>query len=193
MAASIDTVIAILGIAGLVAVFLVARAARHAGTARRIRQLDDAAELLRQHADALEQVLADHEAPTDLKVLLLRFSDLMADRDAVNDFGQWLSDRPISSPLDSDETRAIDATLSRLVATRPDLAEAFVGGVLTALFGAFLRWPESAAVLDRVGPSVVATRCRGVGVAVTAMSFRGRSGAILGTANAAPTQAGATA
>src|ERR1019366_7770013 len=133
MAASVESVIAILAIAAVVAVFLGARAVQFAKTARRVRQLDDAAELLKRHPDALEQVLADRDAPTDLKVLLLRFSDLMADRDAVNDYAQWLSARPLSSPLDSDEIRAIDETLSRLLETRPDLADAFVSGVLTGL------------------------------------------------------------
>lgn len=185
MAVSVDTAIAVFAIAGVVAIFLAARAVQHARTTRRVRQLDDAAELLRRHADALEQVLTDHEAPTDLKILLLRFSDLMADRNAAHEFAQWLSARPLSSPLDSEEIRAIDETLSRLVVTRPDLADAFVSGVLAALFGAFLRWPECAAMLDRVGPSVAATRGRGVGVAVTAMSFRGRSGDAMGTANPA--------
>ena len=184
MMPSVDFVIAVLAIAAVVAVFVGARAAQFAKTARRVRQLDDAAELLRRHADALEEVLADPEVPTDLKVLLLRFSDLMADRDAVNEFAQWLSARPLLSAPDSDEIRAADAMLLRLLETRPDLADAFASGVLTALFGALLRWPECAAMLDRVGPSVLAARGRGVGVAVTAMRFRGRAGHAVGAAAA---------
>lgn len=161
----------------------------HAGThaCRRLRQLNQAAELLDAHARALERFLDDPAAPDALKRILLSCSDAVADRDALGKLIAWAASRPLEQPADTDETRSASDALACLASHRPDLAEDFATAVMTAVAGASLRWPESAALFDSAFARLVATPRRDVAVAVTAAAFR--AGAPFSLRHAAPAAA----
>lgn len=138
----------------------------------RVRQLDEAAELLDQHAEALERFLAAPAAPRELKTLLIEFSDVMADREIVEKTAAWAASRPFRQPVESYEADVLFAHFSSLRESRPDLADDFTLAIVTASMGATLRWPASAMLFDRMYPRIAATPKREVAIAVTATSFR---------------------
>lgn len=139
---------------------------------RRIRQLDQAAELIDVHARMLERFLDDPAAPIALKRVLLACSDAAADRNAVGKLIAWAASRSLHQPVDTDEIRALADALDYLRTSRPDLAEDFATAVMTAVAGASLRWPENAELFDCAFPRLMTTPRRDVAIAVTAASLR---------------------
>lgn len=140
--------------------------------AKRTRQLNQAAELLDQHALLLERFLDDRASPSDLKRLLITVSDTMTERDAVRRFAKWASERPLTEPPSNEDTRATEAALTALRGHRPDLADDFTTALLTVVSGALMSWPESAELLEKAFPRLLGTPRRDVAIAVTATRFR---------------------
>ena len=138
----------------------------------RTRQLQQASEFLEIHATALERVLDDPKAPIELKKLVISVSDAMSDRNIVEKLAEWASNRALAQPVDTDESRAIDDILAPLRSSRPDLVEIFVKVVVTAVAGASLRWPESAAMFEQAFPRLMTTPKCDVAIAATATSLR---------------------
>ena len=161
----------------LVAAFMVAiiwflRTQNARKSATRLQQLRVASECLDKHATALAQILDDPHAPIDLKRLAISVSDAMGDRIVAQKIAAWVSTRPIDQPLDTEDTRAIDAMLAPLRSSRPDLIEAFSMTVVTAVASASLRWPESTILFEQVFPRLMTTPRRDVAIAATAASLR---------------------
>lgn len=144
----------------------------HRKNAARVRQLDEAAELLGQHAEATERFLGATVAPRELKALLIEFSDAMADKGVVERMAAWAASRPFKAPVESEEADEFSAILARLHESRPDLSEDFAMAILTAAMGASLRWPKSAMLFDQMFPRLATTPKRDVVIAVTATGFR---------------------
>ncbi len=63
-------------------------------------------------------------------------------------------------------------SLRVLAMHRPDLLDAFVEGATTALAGATLRWPETAALVDRLLPRIVGAPRHDVAIAVAATGLQ---------------------
>jgi hypothetical protein len=138
----------------------------------RARQLEQATELLRQHTASLEFFL-DHPTPSDdLKRLLMRVSDAMADRSVAEKFIIWAAGRPFEADIDTEESRAVEEALASLQRQQPALADVFSVSLITAVAAASLRWPETAALFERAFPRLAARPKRDVTIAVTAMSLR---------------------
>lgn len=138
----------------------------------RTRQLALAVECLDKHAAALEQILNDPAAPTDLKKLVIAVSDAMSDRAVVEKLVEWGATRPLDPPTDTESIRAIEAVLAPLRDSRPDLVEYFGIAVVTAVVGASLRWADSAALSELMFPWLMTTPRRDVAIAATATSLR---------------------
>ena len=137
----------------------------------RTHQLALAKECLDKHAAALEQILEDPHAPIELKRLTITVSDALSDRTIVAKLAEWGVARPADQPMDTEETRAIDAILVPLRISHPDLVESFGSLVVTAVAGASLRWPESAVLFAQVFPRLMTTPKRDVAIAATATSL----------------------
>ncbi|WP_158924521.1 hypothetical protein [Acidisphaera sp. S103] len=138
----------------------------------RTRQITEAADLLNKHAHSLEVFLEDETAPAILKDLLVKFSDIMEDKDTVARLTEWVATRPLDQPADTDEMKAVSEAMSDLRARNPDLAEKFDVAILTAVAGASLRWTESAALFECTFPRLVTTHKRDVTIAVTVAHLR---------------------
>jgi hypothetical protein len=167
---------ALLAAIGLVAVFVSKRDSSREKTEQRIRELNEAAELLAQHASALRRFLDDPASPAELKALLIHCSDAMSDRSVDREFGAWLVERPLNAPDESEETRVLVNAFSKLPDAHPDLAAAFVEAITTAVMAALLRWPEDAPSIERVAPRIAISPARNVSLAVTATKLRSASG-----------------
>jgi hypothetical protein len=137
-----------------------------------VRQLDQAAELLLLHNGAMERFLDDQDAPIDLKSRVISFSDAMTDRGMVKTMAHWLSSRPLGRPPKTEEVRSIEDQLTALGVRRPDLVEGFAVAILTAVVGAAMRWPDSAALIEQAFPRLVATPQRDIAVVATASIMR---------------------
>lgn len=164
------TAILIAALISLVALFL--RAEVGTRSARRTRQLRQAADMLVLHASALETFLDDRAAPLDLKRLLIDVSDAMANPGVAQKLSEWALSRPFDRPFDSEDSRAIAAALAALRASRPELVESFDTAILTGVAGASLRWPESAASFEVAFPRLAVTPNRDATIAATAARFR---------------------
>jgi hypothetical protein len=138
----------------------------------RTRQLVQASAFLEIHASVLELILDDPDAPIELKKLVISVSDAMSDRNIVEKLAEWASTRALAQPVDTEESRAIDGILTPLWINRPDLAANFAKVVVTAVTGASLRWPESAALFEQVFPRLMITPKCEVAIAATATSMR---------------------
>jgi hypothetical protein len=149
-----------------------ARSQAAARTTDRVRRLNEAADLLDLHARSLERFLDDKAAPVELKRLLLDFSDIMGEREAVVRLAEWASTRPFEEPIDTEETRVISEAVANLRSHRLDLVERFDAAIITAVAGASLRWPESAALFEAAFPRLVTTPKRDVAIAVTVTRLR---------------------
>ena len=145
----------------------------------RIRQLNEAADLLRLHARMLEKFLGDPAPSRDMKAFLLRFSSAMTDSELVYRLAECLSQLPLEVPDESAETRDLQTSLDALRQTHPDLAQAYATAVLAGVSGAVLRWQKTAALFDSVGSHIAANPQREVAVAVTTAASL-RSGSKLG-------------
>jgi hypothetical protein len=148
------------------------RKQRSARSEVRLRQLADAEELLRMHATSLERFLDDPDAPRELKGLLIDFSDSMNEPEVVQNLAEWIAARRLDRPIETDEMKAVGAAIAELRSRRPDLVEEFDTAIITAVSGANLRWPESAALFESVFPRIVATQKRDVAIAVTVTRLR---------------------
>jgi hypothetical protein len=140
----------------------------------RVRQLLEAAELLKSHADALGRFL-DAPAPApdaDLKRLLIWFSHAMADRVIVEKLTEWSASRDFAQPMEeTEETIQIQRSLNFLREHHPDLGDDFSTAIFTAASGACLRWPESAALFDRAFSRIATAPKRDLVIAIAAKNF----------------------
>lgn len=139
---------------------------------KRTRQMEQAAEIMHEQARNLEKFLDDPAAPRELKRLLIEVSDAMGERDVARKIAEWASSRPLDQPVDTDETRAIGEAIDFMGKTRPDLVESFGTAIFTAVVGASLQWPETAAILEQTLPRLVVTPKHNAAIAATATSFR---------------------
>ena len=137
----------ILGILIIAAVAWYVRMDANWRPVKRTRQLEQAAEIMREQARNLEKFLDDPAAPRELKRLLIEVSDAMGERDVAQKIAEWASSRPLNQSVDTEETRAIGEAIDALGKIRPDLVENFGPAIFTAVVGASLRWPETAAIL----------------------------------------------
>jgi hypothetical protein len=147
-------------------------AERHA---RRVSQLRKSAELFQYHTRNLELFLEEPSAPRALKAMLVRFTDVMSDRQAMVEFARWMSRQPLApiSPLDT-ETQDLLQLFDELQRTNPELARTLSSSLLCGVFGAMLRWPESARYFDLSGPNIAASGRWEVAAAVRASKMRSK-------------------
>lgn len=172
MSVSADTAIPFL-LAGLAAaVIALLRANAQAAASTRTSQLEQAAALLTVHAWRMERFLEDPGAPPELRRLLVAVSNAMTDRQVVRDITQWLASRPLGWSADSPEADTLTRGLNVLREQEPVLADDFTIAVVTVVTGASLRWPESAALFDRVAMRIAATPRRDLAIAVSATGLR---------------------
>jgi hypothetical protein len=142
-------------------------------TKERVRQLSEAAELLKYHAGALERFLDAPQPDVDLKRLLIWFSDSMAERAVVEKLTEWSASREFAQPMEeTEETQRIQESLNFLRERYPDLSDDFSAAIYTAASGACLRWPESAAMFDRAFSRIATTPRRDLVIAIAAKNFR---------------------
>ena len=139
----------------------------------RLRQLQEAADLIAIHAQVLDRFLGDKDAPVFLKSALITYSDAMSDKVVVLKIAEWFSSRPmrVSRSQEDQNDKELSEGLAALMKRRPDLAKDFAHAVMTAAVGSILRWPESAALVEQVGARMAATPEREIDLAVTAASF----------------------
>jgi hypothetical protein len=139
----------------------------------RVRQLLEAGELLKSHADALERFLDAPAPDRDLKRLLIWFSDAMADRATVDKLTEWSASRDFAQPMEeTEETVRIQELLNFLREHHPALGEDFSTAIFTAAAGACLRWPESAAMFDQAFARIATAPRRDLVIAIAAKNFR---------------------
>lgn len=141
---------------------------------RRTRQLTQAATYLELHASTMEVFLDHPDVPEELRRLIIEFSDVMDDRNAVARLTEWASKRPFEQPVDSEEAKALEDKLTTLRNQNPDMADKFAAAVITAIAGASLRWSESAELFECAFPRMVFTHKQDVAVAVTATRLKSR-------------------
>jgi len=168
---------AIAGVA-CVAICLVAALLRQGSAKRhatRISQLQKSAELFRYHTKNLELFLDAPSAPRALKVMLLRFTEVMADRDATVYFARWMSKQPLEPVVSPDaEMQDLLQLVENLQQSDPNLAGALSSALVCGVFGAMLRWPESAQYFDLTVSNILATGRREVTAAIYASKMRER-------------------
>lgn len=140
-------------------------------SAARVMQLRDAATYLKQHGAALESFLSDPDAPLQLKQLLLMVSDAMSDREIVDLLARWAATSQFDADVESAESKDMLDQLRGLQDQRPDLFDHFIIGVATAIAGATLRWPETAAIAERMFGRLATTPQRDA-IIVTVTKFR---------------------
>ena len=167
----LDALLPSVAVFGLAAIWLV-RVKSRVDSVKRLAQLDDAAKLLTLHAETLERFLDDPDAPASLKALLLNVSDAMADRTVAMRMAEWETSRPLGAPVSTPETLELERMLVQLRAKRPDLEQDFSQSVVTAAIGGLLRWPETAAKLERVATRMAAQPKREAAVALAATHLR---------------------
>jgi len=156
----------------IVGIFWHARMDAHSRAVERMRQLEQATNLLRSHAAALETFLGHPDAPASLKKVLILVSDAMADREVALRMAKWVASRPLGASMENEESQALEFILRKLQQEEPELADLFSMAVMTGVAGASLRWSETAALFDRISPRLVATPRRDVAIAVTASTLR---------------------
>jgi hypothetical protein len=153
---------------------------------RRVTQLREAVELLRQHASCLELFLTAQAAPDELKAALINVNDTMADRDMALQTVKMVTGE--QRMLSQEPSPAIDALMNafgQLNRSRPDLAEAFTLAVLTAVCSGFLRWPETALRFEAATVGIVQDPRRKAAI-VTAEAVRLQTGVPFGLHPYAP-------
>lgn len=138
-----------------------------ARSSQRLRQLREAAEFIEAHVRAMRRFLEHPDATDGLKALLVQCSAMLEDRGAVERLVEWAATRTLDEPLDLDETRAVRGELAQLRARNPDLTDAFDTAIISAVAGASLRWPESAARFEAAFPRLAAAPQRDAAIAVT--------------------------
>lgn len=134
--------------------FYFLRRDRHRASAHRVARLNRVAELLSEHAVALQHFLEDTDAPAELKALLIGFSDAMEKESVavgMAEFFARLKDLSLSS-----EAQTLLATTAELQRTRPDLADWFARAIGTATAAGFLRWEEAARHFESAMATIVA-------------------------------------
>lgn len=141
----------------------------------RLRQLNEAADLLALHASSMELFLSHRDAPVELKRLLLSFSDAVADREVAFRMSEWLATRPFRSAAKNEEAEKIDKLLSDLGQSNPEMRDNFARAIGSAAVGSMLRWPESTKMLQRIGARLAIDPRREVTLAVTVSHLRERN------------------
>jgi hypothetical protein len=121
------------------------RMKRRTASQQRIRRLELAAELLREHAITLDAFLGDPAAPQVLKWALLTLSDAMDDKDIVKEIAKQLSK---AAPPQTESGIALRNEFEALMSRSPTLAEAFTRSLTLCLCAGLLRWPETAKYFD---------------------------------------------
>jgi len=150
----------------------------------RMRQIRTVADLVRQHADYMEQFLAHEDAPSDVKAMLIAFSDAMSDEMAATTLAHRVIDSFSRSPAMSPEAVALAEAIEKLRVKRPGLAETFHRAVGTGMAGGFLRWTGAAGALELMAPQLLANRNEEF--AAVAEGARLRNGIGFGFADAVP-------
>jgi hypothetical protein len=157
----------------IAAVFWFVRTKAGSQAAERVRQLSEAAELLKAHSVALGRFLDAPQPDAELKRLLVWFSDAMADRAVVEKLTRWSATRDFAQPLEeTEETVLIQKSWNFLRDRCPDLGEDFSVAIFTAAAGACLRWPESAVMFDRAFSRIATAPKRHLVIAMAAKNFR---------------------
>jgi|SRR5579862_5443881 len=172
MSGLVQGLVPILAVAMIAAVAWYFRSRESARTTERTRQLNQAADYLEMHARWLGRFLEDPKPASELKELLLSFSDVMNERETVRKLTEWATTRPFEQSIDTDETKAIAVALESLRARDADLADKFDAAVISAVAGASFRWPENAKLFETAFPRLMTTPKRDVTIAVTATRLR---------------------
>jgi 2-methylisocitrate lyase-like PEP mutase family enzyme len=133
----------------------------------RAGQLAGAAVYLEKHASALEAFLNHPTAPAVLKAMLVRFSDVLNQREIVGELMHWAASDPFDHVPDNALLRSLTFAMADLRTQDEALSETFDRAVLAAVAGASLRWPETAALFDDAFPRLVTGSRRDVTIAMT--------------------------
>jgi hypothetical protein len=173
MAPSLDHLVLFAASEFLVLLFLVLgyteRRAR-----KRIWYLGRAAEFMGQHAESLEQFLSSESAPTDLKAVLIGFSDALADEKVATELAEILcADQHNALPV-SPDVAALMLAVDALRAQHPDLARIFFRAIGTGITAALFRWPRAARAMELLVSRMVADPANEL--AAAAVGARLRSG-----------------
>lgn len=142
----------------------------------RMQKYRDAADLLNRHAEALALVLDAPETPDNIKRVLFQCSEGFSDKTVVIELAKWMSGRNIADVGNSAEKSALDEDFAAFKSAQPDLANAFVIAVLCGVMGSVLRFPESAALFNQVGPRIVANPKPDLTLAVMAAKMQSALG-----------------
>lgn len=143
---------------GLVA----ARAWASAHSEARARQLEQAAELLHAHAEAMARVLDSPMLSDTAKGALVALSDGMGDRQVVLHVARRVA---AGSLFEGGAVADADAGADReAFRAHPELRDDFHVAFTSLLVGAMLRWPDTAALLGQV-TARVAVRPPSLGLA----------------------------
>lgn len=146
------------------------RSERRVRSETRVRQLQQAAELLAAHGTALARILDGDATPRVLKQALVHSSDALTDRSLVLIMAKLLADGERWEAL-QDDAEIIEAAES-LRRSDPDAFAAFKTAAITGAFSAILRWPESAVFFEEISAKLAADPRRDVDVVVTTSRAR---------------------
>ena len=122
---------------------------------KRLQELDQVRTYLSSHADHLQEFLEHPGAPVDLKAMLIRFSDTMANEKMAVEMVRFLAEKNDHGYQSTPEGEALLRTLDELLTTQPDLAESFRLAVVSGALAGFTRWPEAAEAAGSVTPRFV--------------------------------------
>jgi hypothetical protein len=145
---------------------------------KRVWQLEQAAELLRQHGDNLEQFLCSDDAPADLKAVLIGLSDALADEDVANELAEILCAGQRDRQAIGSDVEALMSAVEDLRARHPNLARAFFRAIGTGVAAALFRWPHAARAMELLASRMVADPANEL--AAAAVGARLHSGIRLG-------------
>jgi hypothetical protein len=173
MAPSLDHLVLFAASEFLVLLFLILVYAERRSR-KRVWQLEQAAELLRQHGDNLEQFLCSEDAPPDLKAVLIGFSDALADERVANELAEILCAGQRSGQSITPDVEALMLAVEDLRARHPNLARAFFRAVGSGVAAALFRWPHAARTMEMLTSRMVADP--GNELAAAAVGARLRSG-----------------
>jgi hypothetical protein len=119
---------------------------------RRAQQLKDAARALEAHYVAVSKLIDDPAFPNSAKPMLVALTEGISRKEVAEKLAAAFTDGTLFAktgpkPPFSDE-------LEKLYNTRRDLADAFHTAVASGLAALFLRWPENAALFERMSVEI---------------------------------------
>ncbi len=121
----------------------------------RTAQIKLAADLLRQHYDALDKFVGDPAAPEPLQQMLLEFSDAAANEEAAQKMVELICAQDGPRQV-SDGAQKILRQLDELRRHRPELVDVFDKSISSGMMAAFLRWDDTARMFDQIAARVAA-------------------------------------